>query len=147
MGEQNENRKRKINPVVVVVIVILFVLAVYLVTSYLIKASGGGSNGTSSSGGESGRYVGSNTDFEITLSLSSSQNFSLSVKEFASGATHSYSGTYEFMDTDKKIIKFVFSDGSSCRCERTIGRNISGGNFEYISMRNLNHSFPSVWKQ
>ncbi len=88
------------------------------------------------------KYVGSNRKCEVVVNLRSNADFSITITYFANGYKEVYSGRYEFLGEEGKVVKFVFSDGSSTRCSRMIAVN-----FEYISMDEINPDFPAVYRK
>ncbi|MBQ7712608.1 MAG: hypothetical protein IJT69_02190 [Clostridia bacterium] len=151
MGEQNENRNSKINPIVVVVIVVLFVLAVYSITSYLIKLSGGGSSDRGASDSANSaltpkyndeNYQGSNLFYDVSLSLKKDKTFSLKIEDLSTGKTKNYLGSYEYSDTEGNHIDFSFySTGETFNCMRT---SVGGEN---IILSSISTRFPVVYKK
>ena len=140
-----QNKEKKNHSLLTVLLVIVAIIGVGFVVWYITEKDGfstSQSNSLNSPASSSSRYIGSNRYFEVDIKLNSDSSFSFKLTDLGSLETATLYGNYEFLGVEGKVIKFTFSDGSSCRCSRSIGYN-----YEFLSINEINSYYPTAYKK
>jgi len=88
------------------------------------------------------RYVGSNENYEVIIELKNDNTFKITEKDLYFGLTTIRDGTYEYLDSNESVIKFIFSEnGYSFNCK--ILTNIYGTPF--IPLFYENNDYPACY--
>ena len=147
--EEEKKEKKSNRPIITAIIVFFAILAVMGVVWWIVESGVGGASSSNSSSSNStsskttsARYVGSNKNYEIDITLKSNSSFTFTISDFGTGITKTLKGTYEFLGSEGKVVKFTFEDGSSTRCSRSIG---SG--YEFLSISEINYAYPAVYRK
>ena len=147
-NSNNDQEKKTTSSAAKVFIVILLIVATIAIVWWLAESgilegkSSGSSTSSTFTKSSSVRYVGSNKNYEIDITLKSDRSFSFKITSFSNGVTKTLIGTYEFLGSEEDVVRFIFEDGSSTRCSRSVGPN-----YEFISTGEINYAYPTVWKK
>ena len=137
MDEEKQEQKKELSRGTAALIIIGVIIVTVALILHIVNGAGGSSTGYANA-----RYVGSNRHCEIEVMLNSNQSCSVKVTNFGTGRVSNFSGTYEFLGTEGKVIKFSLSDGYTYTCERMVATT-----YEYISMSSIDSYFPAVYRK